>query len=189
MDVYDQAEKLRLEAEAVLKLIRLADLVRPYGPITPTGSYFLDVMAYPDLDIYIPEMPLSDIFHIAEGIAEVPEVQRITFEKSHHPALPGGLYLRPRVALGDWGRPWKVDIWSIHAEVMLAKMADMIRFREKMTPQLRERILLYKHSVMNIDMRTPPLSGHYIYQAFLDQGLVEFSDVTEYLAQHGIKIY
>ncbi len=189
MGVFEQAVQLRREAEEVLKLIRLEELVRPYGPITPTGSYFLEVMAYPDIDIYIPEMTVKAIFRIAEGLAECEAVKQVVFEKSHDPSLPGGLYLKPRVYIGSWGRPWKVDIWSISEELLQAKMADMRRYREKMTPALHERILLYKHSVMTADMRTPAMSGHFIYRAFIDEGLVEFTDVTEFLMRHGIKIY
>ncbi|MBE0695671.1 MAG: hypothetical protein IH586_01995 [Anaerolineaceae bacterium] len=170
-------------------MIRLSELIRPYGVMTPTGSYALDVMAYPDIDVYVPQISVRAIFEIGAAMAEVAEVKQVVFEKSNNHSLPGGLYLKPRIVYGNWGRPWKVDIWSIDDETLKAKVALMDGFCKKMTPALREKILNYKQAVMTIDMRTPMSSGYYIYRAFLDEGLVDFPDVTSYLFEHGIKIY
>jgi hypothetical protein len=189
MNALERAEKLRQEADTVLGMIRLAELVRPYGMITPTGSYALDVMAYPDIDVYIPRVSVNVIFEIGAAIAEVEEVRQVVFEKSNDPSLPDGLYLKPRIYYGDWGRPWKVDIWSINDETLQSKIAMMDGFCRKMTPVLREMILNYKQAVMTIDLRTPMSSGYFIYRAFLDEGLVDFPDVTRYLYEHGIRIY
>ena len=67
-------------------------------------------------------------------------------------------------------------------------MAPMHRFREKMTPELREAVQRYKVSILTDEHRTPSYSGYYIYRAFLDEGLWDPEDVTRYLVEHGIKM-
>jgi hypothetical protein len=64
----------------------------------------------------------------------------------------------------------------------------MFHFQEKLTPSLREQIIRYKLSVMTSQKRTPVYSGFYIYKAFIDEGLSDFSSVTRYLIACGIQI-
>jgi hypothetical protein len=111
------------------------------------------------------------------------------FEKSTDPSLPGGLYVKLRVAYGDWGRPWKIDIWSVDRAVITQKMEPMHRFRRCMTPQLREQIIRYKRSVLTAEGRTPMYSGYYIYKAFIDEGITDAERVTRYLIEHGIQVH
>jgi hypothetical protein len=185
----ERATKLRQEADIVLGLIRLYDILRPYGKVFTTGSFFLDVMAYPDIDLYITKVNLEQLFHIGAQLARSELVTQVVFEKTDEPVLmPEGLYLKPRVNYGDWGRPWKIDIWSLDEAVILEKMVDMRRFQAKMTPELRQQILDYKLSLLTSQKRTPKYSGYYTYRAFLDIGLTDYASVTQYLVLNGIKM-
>jgi len=185
----ERATKLRQEADIVLGLIRLYDILRPYGKVFTTGSFFLDVMAYPDIDLYITKVNLEQLFHIGAQLARSELVTQVVFEKTDEPVLmPEGLYLKPRVNYGDWGRPWKIDIWSLEESVILEKMVDMRRFQAKMTPELRQQILDYKLSLLTSQKRTPKYSGYYTYRAFLDIGLTDYASVTQYLVLNGIKM-
>jgi len=189
MDSLERASKLRQEANVVLGLISLYDILRLYGKVFPTGSFFLDVMAYPDIDLYITRVNLEQMFHIGAKLARCDRILQVVFEKSDDPVnLPNGLYLKFRMDYGDWGRPWKIDIWSLDEKVIIDKMTDMRRFQSKMTPELRQQIIQYKLSVMTSLKRTPVYSGYYIYRAFLDEGLTGFESVTQYLLAHGIQL-
>lgn len=186
---FKRSDKLRLEADFVLGLIRLDDILRPYGKVFPTGSYFLNVMVYPDIDLYIPKVSIDKLFMIGSRIASCELVTQVVFERTDDPVnLPGGLYLKSRVRYGEWGRPWKIDLWSLEEKVILNKMADMHNFQVKLTPALREQIVRYKLSVMTSQKRTPMYSGYYIYRAFIDEGLVDFESVTQYLVSNGIQM-
>ena len=185
----ERAAKLRQEADIVLGLIRLYDILRPYGKVFTTGSFFLDVMIYPDIDLYITKVNLEQLFHIGAQLARSEHVTQVVFEKTDDPVLmPEGLYLKPRVNYGDWGRLWKIDIWSLEETVIHEKMVDMRRFQAKMTPELRQQILNYKLSILTAQKRTPVYSGYYIYQAFLDKGLTNHESVTQYLVSNGIQM-
>ena len=163
-------------------------ILSEYGRVIFTGSYFLDVMIYPDIDLYLSKVSIKEVFQIAERLAVSEMVRMVVFEKSADPRLPHGLYLKARVAYGDWGRPWKIDIWSLDDSLIDDLMRDMESFKEKMTPQVREQIINYKASIMTAKGRTPMYSGYFIYKAFIDESISDFQEVTRYLVDKGIKM-
>ena len=187
-DPIERASRLRQEADFVMQEVRVYEILSLYGRIVPIGSYFLDVMMYPDIDLYLSEVSMGQIFEIGSQLAHSEMVFQVVFEKSRTLDLPGGLYLKPRIDYGDWGRPWKIDIWSLADSVIDGKMKDMQRFKEKMTDRLREQILRYKYSILTEENRTPMYSGFFICKAFIDEGMSDFQDVTRYLVDHGIQM-
>ena len=187
-DPVGRSATLRREADFILQKVRLYEILGPYGRIVPTGSYYLDVMMCPDIDLYLSRVSVEELFVIGGQLAKCDRVYEVVFQKSRMATLPGGLYLKPRIEYGEWGRPWKIDIWSLDDALIDEKMRDMYRFKEEMTAQIRERILRYKYSVLTESHRTPMLSGYHIYKAFIDEGLTDFGEVTQYLVEHGIRI-
>jgi hypothetical protein len=188
MDALERARRLREEADEVLDRARVLETLRRYGRVVPTGSYFLDAMAFPDIDLYVSAVSLEQLFAAGAQLAASPLVFQVVFEKTLEERLAGGLYLKPRIRYGDWGRPWKVDIWSFDDARIEELMAPMRRFKERMTPQLREQIIRYKVSLLNAEGRTPMLSGWWIYKAFLEEGLTDPAQVSRYLVGHGIQV-
>jgi hypothetical protein len=139
--------------------------------------------------LYITKVSLEQLFEIGAQIASCEPVTQVVFERTNNPVhLPDGLYLKSRVNYGEWGRPWKIDLWSLAEEIILRKMADMQHFQIKMTSAIHEQIIRYKLSVMTSQMRTPKYSGYYIYKAFIDEGLTDFECVTRYLISCGIQM-
>jgi hypothetical protein len=184
----DLATKLRHEADDVLQLVGFEKITHPYGPAIPTGSYFLDVMVFPDIDVYMPRVSIARLFTMAGQLAECDKVKEVVFQRSADPLLPGGLYLKPRVEYGQWGRPWKIDVWFLDPALIEEKMEPMYRFRSRLTDSLREQIIRYKLSIMTPARRTPMYSGYFIYKAFIDEAMTDFDQVTRYLVANGIQI-
>jgi hypothetical protein len=188
MDPLERARRLKAEADYLLYEAGVYDILRAYGRVVPTGSYYLDVMVYPDIDLYLSQGSLEQLFAIGAQLARSPLVFQVVFEKDLDQTMAGGLYLKPRIRYGDWGRPWKIDIWSLDDAAIDERMAPMWRFREKMTPPLREAILQYKVSILTGSQRTPMHSGYWIYRAFLDEGFSDPREVTRFLVEHGIQM-
>jgi hypothetical protein len=188
MNPIQRAARLRQEADRVLQEVGVPQILLPYGRVVPTGSYFLDVMVYPDVDLYLSKVSIEQLFQIGGKVAQSARVVQVVFERSRTPQLPGGLYLKARVGYGDWGRPWKIDIWSLDEALIEETMRPMHVFKARMTPSLREQIIRYKVSVLTAQHRTPMYSGYYIYKAFIEKGLSQPDEVTQYLVEHGIRM-
>ena len=188
IDLLERASQLHREAGELMQTLQVKASLQPFGEITMTGSYFLDLMVYPDLDLYVPKVAIPLIFRAAGQMANIGKVIRVSFENEQHPGMQGGFYLNFRVNIGNWGRPWKLDIWWLNKDIITQKMEIMHHFKERITPENREAILRYKHSLITKDLRTPMYSGYYIYKAFLDEGLRDPDDVTQYLLANGIDL-
>ncbi len=186
IDPLKRSRAIRLEADALLEEVKANQILSPYAKITLTGSYFLDTMIYPDIDLYISKVSLPTLFEIGGKVAAHELTIEVVFQKPKVANLPGGLYLKARFDYGDWGRPWKLDIWSLDDSLIEKQVAEMNRLQEKMTEELRETIIRYKYSVMTDQHRTPKFSGYFIYKAFLDEEIRDFGEVTQYLVENGI---
>ena len=184
----ERAEKLRKQADELMETIQLAELCRGIGPLTPTGSYYLDLMIYPDIDVYVPPAQPSQLFKIVSELSEHHPVVKVNYLNAGAGPLKDGRYIKPVIAYGDWERPWKIDIWAIDQAFIDEKQAELKSLKDRITPEIRALILNYKFSVLDQEFRTPRFSGHYIYQAVLDHGLTDFSAITEYLRAHKIEI-
>ncbi len=180
--------KLREEADELLREIGLEELCRDIGKLTPTGSYYLDLMIYPDIDLYLPPAKPRQLFQIAAHLVENHPVVRVNFLNGGSGPLKNALYIKPVIAVGDWERPWKIDIWAVEQSFIDDKKTELDRFKAKMTPEKRELILNYKFAILNEEGRTPMFSGIYIYRAVIDHGLQTFPDITKYLRENLIKI-
>lgn len=188
MKPLERAAKLKQEADHLLQEIQLEELCRPIGKITPTGSYSLDLMIYPDIDLYLPPAKPRQLFEIASNLVENHPVRRVNFIRGGSKPLKDALYIKPVIDLGTWGRPWKIDIWAVDLNFIEEKTAELKHYKIQMTPKLRELILNYKYSILNQEGRTPIMSGIHIYRAVFDLKLRKFSELTQYLRDQGIEL-
>jgi hypothetical protein len=190
MDPLERAACLKAEADNLLDTVHVFDILGRYSRIYPTGSYFLNLMVYPDIDIMIDKVPVQTMFTIGGRLASSPQVFEVKFEKAgpDDPLVANGLYLKPRIRWGSWGRPWKIDIWSLDYAQIERKLIEMRKFQSLLTPALRECILGYKIAHLTPEGRTPMYSGYFIYKAVLEEGLTEDEEISAYLRRNGIQV-
>ena len=188
MKPVERSAKLKREADKLLEEIRLEELCHDIGKVTPTGSYYLDLMMYPDIDLYLPPAKPSQLFAIAAHLVENHPVVRVNFLNGGPGPLQNAFYIKPVIAVGNWERAWKIDIWAVEQAYINEKSAELRNYKERLTPELRELILNYKFSVLNEEGRTPMFSGIYIYQAVMDHGMRKFEEITGYLREHSIRV-
>jgi hypothetical protein len=188
MNPTERSAKLRTEADELLRNIKLAELCSAIGTLIPTGSYYLDLMVYPDIDLYLPPATPRQLFQMVTHLVEHHPVERVNFLNGGPGPLKNGLYIKPVIAFGDWERPWKIDIWAVDQSFIAEKNAELRSIKERMTPEQRELIVNYKYSILTPAYRTPMFSGVYIYRAVIDYGMVDHKEITEYLREHAIEI-
>jgi len=186
MNPIERAAKLKKEADELLRVIKLEEHCRVIGKLTPTGSYYLDLMMYPDIDLYLPPATPRQLFEIAAYLVENHPVVRLNFLRSGPGPLNNALYIKPVIAVGEWERPWKIDIWAVDQSYIDEKVAELSRFKDRMSPEQREIILKYKYSILNDENRTPMYSGIFIYQAVIDHGLINPDEITGYLRERSV---
>jgi hypothetical protein len=184
----EKAQCLRKEADKVLEMVHLKEHCAPIGKTVPTGSYFLDLMMYPDIDLYLPPTTPEGLLTVAMKLVEYDCVKEIVFQKGGPGDLAKGFYLKPVIEHGSWERPWKIDIWSLPLDVVEKKQKELSDIKDRITPVHRRLILEYKYSILTEKKRTPMFSGIYIYRAVMNLGLKDFNEITEYLRENGINI-
>lgn len=172
----------------MLALLRLQELCAPIGTLTPSGSYFMDLMMYPDVDLYLPPTTPERLLGVALELAKQDCVSKIAYERGGEGLLKDGLYLKPVVHHGDWGRPWKIDIWSLPLSVIETRQAELTGLKTRMTPEHRAIILDTKFRLLTNAGRTPMFSGIYIYKAVIGRGLKELEDIVQFLKDNGIAL-
>ena len=188
MSTIERAEKLNHEADQLLQEIQLVELCRPIGKITPTGSYYLNLMIYPDIDLYLPPAKPRQLFDIVSQLVEKHPIIRVNFLNGGPGPLSDALYIKPVIDIGNWERPWKIDIWAVNQGLIEERNAELDRFKTKLTPEIRAFILDYKQSILNEEGRTPMFSGIYIYRAVFDLMIRDYVELTKYLKSQGIQI-
>ncbi len=191
----DIAERLRTEADDLLFNKGVDDLLKRQGEVYYGGSYALDLMAWPDIDLNVVAKECADpnevAAHLASEFVLRKESVRVKFERDLHqkiPALPNGLYLGVKLDIGEWKTPWKLDIWIVdrsECDKTKQKVADI---QKLLTPSNRKVILEWKQKLMTPQGRTPSLSGHWLYQAILVQKLEADEEILGFLRENGVSV-
>ena len=196
MNALEIATRLRREAQTIIYDRGLDAILQPYGRVLYTGSYAVDMMAWPDIDISMILEPdprsLDAFFEIGKRIAEIPGTFRLNFfdnfvaRSPGDEALPKGLYWGIRVQPEGCETPWKIDLWAVDAESIEKSKAWIARVRQALDEGTRRLIIEAKHSLLTPEGRTPILSGYHICEAILFKGLRTGDEIRSYLREQGI---
>lgn len=108
------------EADNILYKLGLINVLNKYGEVFITGSYYLNLMTWRDLDLYVDNSNMSneDFFKLGYEIAAVIQPQRMQYRNEFvgkTQGLPMDLY---------WGvytniiepNTWKIDIWAVDSK-------------------------------------------------------------------------
>jgi hypothetical protein len=188
------AASLHAEATELVYKRGLHDALSSFGAVFYTGSFALDLMAWPDIDISLQLKPffhsIDKFFEVGNRVAECDNVVSMKFHNFHKfpiPELPPGLYWNAKINRST-GPSWKIDIWSTDKKAADENRRDMERIKKSLTQETRKLILDVKYSLITDEGRTPVLSGYHIYQAVLVEGLKDREAIVKYLRDHGIDL-
>lgn len=195
-DPFLRSRYLKEEATAIIHEAGLDSILRRYGNLHYTGSYFLDLMVWPDLDIELSLDPdpfsLDAFFDLGRAIAQACVVSwmtfynRVWFRPFEH--IPHGLYWNIRVEDDAFTEEWNIDLWSFEPSVLEANWQQMQKTAAAIDEPKRRMIIELKHSLLTEKGRTPRFSGYHIYQAVLFKGLTRREEIIRYLRDNGVDL-
>lgn len=194
MNFIDYADSLKASADRLFDW-GLKQRLRASGDLTITGSYALDLLVWPDLDMNLvieppknSEAELIDLvswFLLSRHVLEV-QIKRELNKK--HKELPEGTFLNVKWRLPDDKIEWKLDIWIVDRSEQRANAEKMYELNHAMTPARRALILKMKHAFLTKSGRTPKLSSYLLYKAILFENLSSEEQIRNYLTSNGVKL-
>lgn len=181
----ERSQALRAEADALLWGIGLHPLLERYGQARVSGSHALDLMVWRDLDIYLvnEDLPLAGFFHLGGQLAELLTPARMHFRNERATktqGLPVGLYWG--VYLGNEREgAWKIDIWAVAPAQFMVLETSHDHVQRRLTAAARRTILEIKAQCWMKPGYRRTFSSWDIYEAVLDQGVVDLGSFDAYL--------
>lgn len=195
-DPFLRSKILKEEATAIIQQSGLDSILRRYGSPHYTGSYFLGLMVWPDLDIELSLDPdplsLEAFFDMGRAIAEAFVVSSMTFYNRIRFKLfessPNGLYWKICIEDDAFTETWNVDLWSFEQSVLEENWSRMQKTADLIDESKRRMIIQLKHSLLTDQGQTPKFSGYHIYQAVLFNGLTRREEIMGYLRERGVDV-
>lgn len=187
------ADELQKEAKDLLDNKSLWSPFISNGKIHVTGSAYLDLLVFPDLDVYFeifdPKLNVIEIFaEAAKHLINMNEVSRLDITKDtqykYSDQVPEGIFFQYR--FNNKKHVWKIDIWLFaDKKVMNEKLLESQKFKEKITKDQRKLILLTKHKLAKPFGRTPCFSSYLVYKAVLEEGFNDVDQIIDYIRNQG----
>jgi len=184
-----QAAALRLEADRLLHRDGLLPAIAGAGPTTVIGSYALDLMTWPDLDVSMAlphERDVAAFFDVGRAIARSFVAIRMTFSNQFiRPDVPfdHGLYWGIRLGYGE--REWKVDLWGYGPDAYLSHLAEFEALRARLAAADRRAILRVKDAVCRRPTYRRDVSSMDVYAAVAEGGVRTVEEFDAWCAQRG----
>lgn len=189
------AKLLKEESSNILETSPIWKPFTKYGKILLSGSAELDLLVYPDLDVYFdsynPNVNVLKIFGEATSKgAELPHVVSMRLEKELHKVahhIPKGIYLQMKLRVNS--RIWQIDIWHLESEKELYKNlneTEALKGKIHSDPTIRKIILEAKHAIKRADGSTPSFASYYVYQAVINKGLIDIDAIKNYIKQQNL---
>lgn len=192
MNVLKLSAQLQKEAQELFNDKALWLPFTNHGKVYMAGSAYLDLLVFPDLDVYFETAKESEdltVFSKAiEALILQERVTNVELEKDLHIRLPDqvpeGLFFQYRIHHGK--HHWKVDVWALKDKHLLTeKMEESAQFKSQMTAEERRLILEVKYRLMEPFGRTPVGSSYLVYLAVLKENLRSVDEVIAYLRDQG----
>ncbi len=175
-DLFQISDEFKRQADQILYDSRIVELFSTYGEVKLVGSYPLNVMFRPDLDIYVlvKKYNFKKVTQIISDLISKNYFQQICFANWQDFSRDKGIkgyYLEPKINIGN--NRWKLDIWFMtedqyepHTERFLDLMKKSLNPEET-----RQTILKFKDYFHEGEKYKNGVNGRMIYNAILLKGI------------------
>lgn len=175
------------EATTILITEGLLEILQGYGPARVIGSYTLDTMTWPDIDISMnlqKEQDVTLFLEIGTKIANKFTITKMSYSNHYIRNFPGydhGLYWGIQTQYAN--RDWKIDLWGYSETEYNKHMSGFDELHDQIKYADRAAILRIKHSVsQRPDYRGDVYNSMAIYRAVMTdkiQTIEEFNTWIE----------
>jgi len=187
---FQKAEQLKQQADNLLRDKCIINNLSQFANLNLTGSYTLDLMVWPDIDLQIEITDKNrDRVRVFTDLAyhflhdrDFKKINLIHFTPGKKATMPTGMYMGMNCRHGDLD--WKIDIWALDPEHQAANEKYMNQVQSALTEPTRIRILDWKHRLLK-DGRVPQLGSYLLYKAILFEKLISDQEIENYLTEHG----
>ena len=172
-EIVEYARQLRREATALLDKEGLLSMLKAVGTTQVIGSYALDTMTWPDIDISmnLPQAQNVELFfELAQRIATKFEITKMSYSNHYIRNFPGydhGLYWG--IQLRYAGTEWKVDLWGYNDTDYQRHIAEANELFRQLQQADRLAILRIKYVIcQQPEYRGNVYNSMAIYRAVLE---------------------
>ena len=183
-EIAKHSRLLHQEASEILDKAGLLPMLRSFGTTRVIGSYALDIMTWPDIDISmkLPNDQNVDLFfEIATKIATKFQITKMSYSNHFIRNFPGfdhGLYWGIQLRYAE--REWKIDLWGYGDTDYQTHIAEFDALHRQLQQADRTAILRIKHVIcQHPDYRGNVYNSMAIYRAVLED---EVESVDEFKA-------
>ena len=172
-EIVKHSRLLRQEASELLNKEGLLSMLNAFGTTQVIGSYTLDTMTWPDIDI---SMNLPDgqnverFFELGKRIAAKFQITKMSYSNHFIRNFPGfdhGLYWGILLRYAE--REWKVDLWGYGDTDYQKHIAESDALHQRLQQADRTAILRIKHVIcQHPDYRGNVYNSMAIYRAVLE---------------------
>ena len=172
-EIVKHSRMLRREATELLDKEGLLSMLKAVGTTQVIGSYALDTMTWPDIDISmnLPDAQNVEVFfELAKSIATKFEITKMSYSNHNIRNFPGfdhGLYWG--ILLRYAGREWKVDLWGYNDTDYQRHITEANELSCQLQQADHLAILRIKHVIcQHPDYRGNVYNSMAIYRAVLE---------------------
>ncbi len=176
----ETAYDLRIAAETLLSQSGLPSVLKQYGTLHSTGSYYYDLMTWRDIDLClsVSRIDIAVAFSIGKDIASLPGV--------------GSMYYRNELVLRTAGNPegifWCIDLrdhiselWKIDVLISTNNVIENVRMpglllKQSLTAATRSTILKIKAELSKRPAYRREYRSTDIYRAVINAGVTNIME-------------
>ncbi|QQS38427.1 hypothetical protein IPM62_03525 [Candidatus Woesebacteria bacterium] len=178
MDVLSFSRETKKTAERILEETGIVEKLSSHGKVSIGGSYALDLMYGPDIDITVEcKNPREASVECLNSFVKNSKFQKYEYgDFVKHPRVnrPAGYIVNLRNVFED--KMWEVEIWFLDS-VEKVDREYINEIKKKLTPDACESILLIKHQREEKQISKHELSSVKIYDAVINNGAKSIEDI------------
>jgi hypothetical protein len=180
---------LQGQARTLMTDQSLIEILSNAGTPQVVGSFELDLIVWPDLDIEIitPDPPeTAAVLRVVQILIDNANFSRMTISDTRaatKPEVPRGMYVGPDVVHGEL--TWQLDLWFLSQKQMERRKHLTDTFRALLTPANRRTILELKQYAAASDKYHRGVSSVDLYSAVLEHNVTTLDEFHAWLGHRG----